>query len=936
MLFFVSFSQAQASKIPSAEGAIDALTYERATHSLNINGWVWDRISAKPIARLRIVANGEEYIVHPIAILRPDVRQAKSISLMDTGFSATVALKSDLSAGEHAVEITALLDEGRTYALSSSGEQPVIHVLDSFGALDSITYDKSHQQLEVRGWVWDSVTDQPAKKIFLSIQDENHEARSIELLARKDVRDALSISNEKTGFSAHFSLNKNLSAGNYPIKLISVFQDGREFELKSGTGNNPFLQIDSPKNRHWIILFLVVFFIFSVCFFCRKGKPEKFIVWTSKKTKYLTIAGIVCFFALVSMGVTGSSWKLLEAYSGIDAVGFKGEKRHIFKQRPIRSDEWGVLTPNALAQVNHEPNFPIVNKNLGLEGQNMGVIGMTGVPIWQPAALGRIATWGYFLLPLKQAMSWHWLFPFFGCLFFLWKALARFNPSGIGVNFLLAISFCVAPYAAGWSLWPLYAAFFPLAIFVVLTSIFECKNFKKNILLGIFLGILLTGWVMTLYPPWQVTLGTLLAFIVIGWILDNRNNIKLSANQYFSLAFALLISCLLIGSWWLDTSQAVSQIRDTVYPGGRSALKGADILNAPWWALRGYYNPEALTFGLGAGVENLPKNVIANQSEISSYIIFPIPIFLLSLMLWKKASVGLWVLRACSAFVGFALIFGFFGVPLWLSKLTLWSYVTAARLDLSLALACTILLALIAANTQDKPKMNWVFASLTALSGSVLVILAFHLLPASMLRANSFPLQIAMVIAAAAASWWIVRGRIVASVAMTIMLSLISTFGFNPLSKAPESIEANLSKYPFIVSDNGQPLRTLVISDGAAPSMLLAAAGIPTVTGVLYYPHVSLWKEIGLSEQDWPIVNRYQHLSFRLDNSLSNDFKVGNSQGDTVIVSVNPSIFNFSKTTAKLVVARKNDAIYLNASSFLKEVGRDEHWVWFSVKKPSS
>src|SRR5215831_21306058 len=38
--------------------------------------------------------------------------------------------------------------------------------------------------------------------------------------------------------------------------------------------------------------------------------------------------------------------------------------------RAVRSDEWLVTTPMALAQLSHRPRFPVVNTNIG-EGQNM-------------------------------------------------------------------------------------------------------------------------------------------------------------------------------------------------------------------------------------------------------------------------------------------------------------------------------------------------------------------------------------------------------------------------------------------------------------------------------------------------------------------------------------------------------------------------------------
>ncbi len=555
---------------------------------------------------------------------------------------------------------------------------------------------------------------------------------------------------------------------------------------------------------------------------------------------------------------------------------------------------------------------------------------MTGVPIAQPAAVARPATWGFFLFPLRQALSWHWQFAFFACLLFLWKALGQINPQHQGFNLLLALTFCIQPYAAAWSLWPLYATFFPLALFVCAIFLLQTDQKYKGILLGGALGLLLAGWVLVLYPPWQITVGTLMAILTLGWALDHRSKIQFGTPQWIGIGPALLVAGALLGSWWQDSSEAIALMRATVYPGERTALHGGEI-NAPWWTLRSYLNIEALNIGTGPGV---------NQSEVSSYFLYPLPILLLGLWYSRRSCLYHWTMRACMGFILFCLVFRFIGIPLWLAKLSLWSNVTSTRLDLSFALACTVVMGLVYANLRRSASSvqtsisNWIAVG-TAGASSGLVALEFFLLPPGVLLNNSIPLQIGMMLAMGCGAWWMMRGQMRASALMIMLLSATATLAFNPISRAPSTVHLSAPSAALATSSEQPPefLRTLAISDSATPSMMLAAAGVPTVGGVLYYPHHAFWEKIHLTEQDWAVVNRYQHLTFSL-NALetSISFKAHSSQADTVNVTLDPRRFDFTTTGAQRVVAQEKDAVLLRSSPFLKELGNHGGLFWFEVR----
>lgn len=340
-------------------------------------------------------------------------------------------------------------------------------------------------------------------------------------------------------------------------------------------GWQPRIDRQEDKKSHWWALGIVLVVVLLIRFgrLERTRLARRLSQWTQERTGYLLIVG--AFAVLVTAGITGSSMNLLlESPIGQSLLSAKGSQARLFDLRDIRGDEWGVLMPNVLAQVNHEPQFPVVNTNIGLSGQNMGVIGMTGVPIANWAALAKPATWGYFLLPLRQAMSWQWQLPFWGGLLSVWLLLNVLRPDRRGLNLALSFAFCVAPYAAAWSNWPLYATMFPALGFVLACKLMQTTRRGHALLLGLGLGWLMACWFLVLYPTWLIIVGSLLLFVGVGWCLDNRDRLHWGMPQVLGAVGAGVVAAALLGSWWMDTHDAVALMRATEYPGKRGALPG--------------------------------------------------------------------------------------------------------------------------------------------------------------------------------------------------------------------------------------------------------------------------------------------------------------------------------------------------------------------------
>lgn len=479
---------------------------------------------------------------------------------------------------------------------SMSAAARVTTELAPAGISDSVRYESGRNEIEVRGWAWDPISKHAARAIELKVNGVPVATQTLRTVERPDVAvrfpDATSV---HVGFIVTATPTTKVSAGWHRVEVKAIFPDDRALALVDWNGGTPQMHAQVTPARHWILLFLVL-----AGFAAAYARPTRALAtrcgaWVERHHRGVLLGIGGAFVTLVAFGVNGSSMELLErtpvGKSVMETAGIDGR---LFKLRPVRGDEWAILMPNVLAQLSHEPRFPIVNRNLGLEGQNMGVVGMTGVPIAQPAAVARPATWGYFFLPLRQAISWHWNFPFFACLVGVWLLLNAFGPASKGFNLALAASFTLAPYAAAWSNWPLHAVAFPVGLLITLFALLRATSAPMAALLGAALGWLLAAWTLVLYPPWQASIGTLSVLIAVGYVLDRRRDCQAGMPQALGVLVSVVIVGLILGSWWSDTREAIAQVSATVYPGQRSTLQGGD--GGFFWFLRGFTNAETISF----------------------------------------------------------------------------------------------------------------------------------------------------------------------------------------------------------------------------------------------------------------------------------------------------------------------------------------------------
>jgi hypothetical protein len=787
------------------------------------------------------------------------------------------------------------------------------------GYLDSINLTEN--RFSTQGWIATNNSAQKVIALIIRFGDTIAYEGKFEKFERPDV--ALAMERKdwiNSGWQIKADIPSSLKAAKYVVSAQAKMETGELVELPINKQASIIEIKDVQSNSGtqkviWLALLGCALLIFIAFHFAEEGasKLAQLFEYTIHPVVIPIFALIFLFICLVGIGATGSSLEFgVKQFPLIrsDSVLVWGTPK------PVRSDEWLVFTPLAISQANHNPAFPVINENLGEDGQNMLVIGMTGSPVHHISAFAKPATWGFYLFDLRRALSWYWWFPIFGCLFALWATFSLLAPNHWRIGFLVALLFCTSAYVTGWSYWPAYTVFFPS---LMLYSSVAILRVRKNIFLlswAILLGLSLAGFVLILYPPWQVSLGYLFLFIGIGIVL--RDKLYRNVNLFCLLAFilALSLTILILWNWWLDTKSAIISMMNTVYPGRRDSVVGGSLTAS--YFLRGFTNLVTLYRIDGS---------YTNQSEIASfYYMFPSLFILFGVRLWEK-KIG-FIHCLLLLFLIFTVTFMLLGIPKELAKLTLWGRVTELRADLSLGLAyillCGALLVPTKADVSYKTSVKF-FSAIASLMWGGGVIRAMFKIPNETLSGFSEGIWVAMFLVILFSSWWLAIGEYRKFLLLNLMLSFATVLPFNPLMVAPNSVVSTL--------DFAKGHSRILVANTQIPAMLLLASGQPVSNGIFYYPQQTLWKRLDPDRTQENIYNRYQHLIFPLNPVAPPYYQIKSPQADVVSVMVDTIHFDFRKTDADMLVAPSNEIVNLKLNQSLKFVSDHEGWSEFIIQK---
>ena len=565
--------------------------------------------------------------------------------------------------------------------------------------------------------------------------------------------------------------------------------------------------------------------------------------------KYRFVLSFLLLIMLVSFKISGSSMGCWKLFLGDGESGIR-----LGEPRVWRSDEWGTLTPLCFRQqYNTLGAYNRYSQTLGsILTDNMLVYGQ---PSWDILTLFRPFYWGYLFFGSERGLSWFWCSRLI-VLFLSWFELGMLITDGQKkLSVMLSVCVSFAPFLQWWfAINGLVEMLIYGACFVLGSNYLVSRAFNpRKIAVAVGMAVCAVGYVLTFYPTWMVPVawGFVPLFLwVVIWKF-NRKVLRRVDVVPWLLIFVITaagLTVLAVTSWDVITAEL-----NSVYPGNAPSSSGGTGL---WWMMK---YPISL-------VSRFSMNELIVEN--SSIICFAPAGFILALWVIikeKKKDPLLILLLGMNLFLAW---YYCVGIPKWLAKMLLLSFVNSNRGPQVLGFLRLTLFARAVALKEKAPK-RWLAALAAVISSAVPMRLAlgFTKYEPGGLRYEYFDIaeKIVVVWAILAVVFYLQyrarKSKYTMAVLGVCTVVLASSIWINPVAKGVPEITK---------SETMQQIRDLVKEDPQAiwlvVDMAYPATNIPAMAGAdclnttQTYPQKTRWEMLDKEGEYEDIYNRYCHI----------------------------------------------------------------------------
>ena len=565
--------------------------------------------------------------------------------------------------------------------------------------------------------------------------------------------------------------------------------------------------------------------------------------------KYRFVLSFLLLIMLVSFKISGSSMGCWKLFLGDGESGIR-----LGEPRVWRSDEWGTLTPLCFRQqYNTLGAYNRYSQTLGsILTDNMLVYGQ---PSWDILTLFRPFYWGYLFFGSERGLSWFWCSRLI-VLFLSWFELGMLITDGQKkLSVMLAVCVSFAPFLQWWfAINGLVEMLIYGACFVLGSNYLVSRAFNpRKIAVAVGMAVCAVGYVLTFYPTWMVPVawGFVPLFLwVVIWKFDRKVLRRVDVVPWL-LVFVITaagLTVLAVTSW-----DVIKAELNSVYPGNAPSSSGGTGL---WWMMK---YPISL-------VSRFSMNELIVEN--SSIICFAPAGFILALWVIikeKKKDPLLILLLGINLFLAW---YYCVGIPKWLAKMLLLSFVNSNRGPQVLGFLRLTLFVRAVALKEKAPK-RWLAALAAVISSAVPMRLAlgFTKYEPGGLRYEYFDTaeKILVVWAILAVVFYLLyrarKSKYTMAVLGVCTVVLASSIWINPVAKGVPEITK---------SETMQQIRDLVKEDPKAiwlvVDMAYPATNIPAMAGAdclnttQTYPQKTRWEMLDQEGEYEDIYNRYCHI----------------------------------------------------------------------------
>lgn len=519
--------------------------------------------------------------------------------------------------------------------------------------------------------------------------------------------------------------------------------------------------------------------------------------------------------------------------------------------RGIRSDEWLVNLPS-LVSTDHAGYGEI---NSILRGTDNYSLPATSLQLGY-SMLSNPLNLGYYLFGAEVGASFFWSATLIlsVMLAFEFGYIISGKKPLMGLLGIALIG--LSPFSVWWSICALMNGW--LGIVVGAYYCFHATRFRDRALFMLAVAFSGAYFVCRFYPAWQVPMVYLLLAMFAWLIWDNFPAIRrFQKRDWLTAAGCVLFMASIILAHLWDIREYSKEIMSTVYPGSRFET-GGYALQKPFAFIQTLLLPFR---GILVG---------SNNSEAATFFaLFPLPILLSIYSLVRQVvakvkdrtrSLDHFTLVLLIPTL-FFLVYTTVGIPAWLSKVTLMSYVPAERAADWLAFANAVLLIRFVSSELSYRIPATVAALLT---GAVLANSIMHALamcPGYMdVKYTVLASALAMALGMAAFGEVKPREKTAVLCSLSVLLILIGFFvnpinsGIGALTKKPVAREIQS-----IVAQD--PDSKWIGYGGIIAGPYAVANGAPCITSTNYVPNMALWTRLDPTGAYNEVYNRYAHVT---------------------------------------------------------------------------